>query len=114
MAVNDYLKRLMIETISNNINELTLGFDGTPPTSSDGSAGRPIITLKPTVRILDNSSLLVEATLPSTIAYDETIKEVYIQMKDSSGFTPIARHVFAPIVKTTSNEVKIQVLIEVK
>ena len=45
MAINDYLKRLMIETISNNINELTLGFDGTPPTSSDGSAGRPRVAL---------------------------------------------------------------------
>ncbi len=104
----------MIETISNNINEMPLGFDGPPAPSSDGSAGRPIITLKPVVTILDNSTILVEATLPSTYSYDESLKEVYIQMKDSSGFTPIARHVFAPIIKTTSNEVKIQVLIEVK
>ena len=104
MAVNDYLKRLLVETIANNINEVKVGFDGTPATSSDGSPGKPApVTLTPTVKILDSNSLLVEATLPTTESYDET-----------SGFTPVSRHVFAPILKTTENEIKIQLLIEVK
>jgi len=114
MPVNDYLKRLLIETISNNVNELVLGFDGTPATSSDGSPGRPALTVTPTVRILDTNTLLVEADIPTTQAFDETLKEVYIQMKTSSGFTPISRHVFRPIAKTSNNEMKIQIIIEVK
>lgn len=40
MTTSDTLKRLMIDTIASNINEVVLGFDGTPSTSSDGSAGR--------------------------------------------------------------------------
>ena len=49
MPASDQLKRLMIETIANNINEMVIGFDGTPATSSDGTAGRPAITLTPSV-----------------------------------------------------------------
>jgi len=114
MPVNDHLKQLMVETIADNINELTLGFDGTPSTSSDGSAGRPALTLSPTVKVIDNSTLLVEADIPTTYAFDESLKEVYIQMRTSTGFTPVSRHVFRPILKTDTNEMKIQLLIEVK
>ena len=113
MAVNYYLKRLIVETIANNINEVIIGFDNTPPTSSDGSAGRPAITLTPTVKILDNSSILVEANIPVTEKFDETLKEVYIQMKDTTGFTPVSRHVFRPVLKDDFTEMKIQILYEV-
>lgn len=113
MAVNDYLKRLLIETISNNINEVVVGFDATPPTSADGSAGRPAITLTPTVKILDNSTILIEVVIPTTEIFEDTLKEVYIQFKDSNGFTPISRHVFRPVTKTSDVEMKIQILYEV-
>ena len=113
MAVNDYLKRLLIETISNNINEVVVGFDGTPSTSSDGSSGRPAITVTPTVKILDNSSILIEAEIPTTETFDDTLKEAYVQFKDTSGFTPISRHVFRPVSKTSDTEMKIQILYEV-
>ena len=53
MSANDHLKRLMIETIADNINEMVIGFDSTPATSSDGAAGRPAVTITPTVRIMD-------------------------------------------------------------
>ena len=43
MPANDHLKRLMIETIADNINEMVIGFDSTPATSSDGAAGRPAV-----------------------------------------------------------------------
>lgn len=114
MAGNDHLKRLLIETIANNINEITFGFDGTPATSSDGSAGRPALTLTPTVKIMDNSTLLIEADIPTTYSYVESLKEVYIQMRNTNEFTPIARYTFRPIMKTNGNEVKVQILLEVK
>ena len=46
--------------------------------------------------------------------FDETLKEVFVQLRGSSGFTPITRHVFNPIKKTSTNEVVIQLMIEVK
>lgn len=115
MVATDRLKRLLLDTIADNINEMVIGFDGTPSTSSDGSAGRPAVTVSPTVTILDDSSLLVEGNLGTEHNFSETLKEVYIQYKDgSSNFTPIARHVIRPIVKTSTNEMKVQVIIEVR
>ena len=114
MPANDHLKRLMIETIANNINEMVIGFDGTPATSTDGAAGRPAITGTPTIRILDNSTLLVEGNIPSSESFDDTLKEVFIQLRGTNDFTPITRHVFRPIKKTNSNEVNLQFIIEVK
>jgi hypothetical protein len=104
----------MIETIADNINEMVIGFDSTPATSSDGSAGRPAITITPTIRIMDNSTLLVEGSLTTANTFDETLKEVFVQLRGTSGFTPITRHVFNPIKKTSTNEVVIQLIIEVK
>jgi hypothetical protein len=104
----------MIETIADNINEMVIGFDSTPATSSDGAAGRPAVTIIPTVRIMDNSTLLIEGSLPVSEEYNETLKEVFIQLRGATGFTPISRHVFRPIKKTATNEVIFQLVVEVK
>jgi len=113
MPVSDHMRRLLLDTIAANINEMVIGFDGTPSTNSDGAAGRPAIVLNPSVRVIDDSTLLVEALIPATEAFDDTIKEVYIQFRGTS-FIPVARHTIVPIRKTTTNEVRIQLLIEVK
>jgi hypothetical protein len=94
------MRRLLLDTLASNINEVILGFDGTPATADDGSAGRPAITLTPTVTIVDTS-------------FTEQIKEVYIQFRDSTDFTPVGRYTITPISKSTANELKIQIAIEV-
>jgi len=114
MPASDHLKRLMIETIASNINEMVIGYDGTPATSSDGAAGRPALILTPSIKILDNATLLVEGTLTTADSFDETLKEVYVQLRGTDGFTPITRHVFRPILKSSSNEIIIQLIVEVK
>tara|TARA_R110002020_G_scaffold179472_2_gene373092 strand:+ start:1362 stop:1721 length:360 start_codon:yes stop_codon:yes gene_type:complete len=113
MPVSNHLRRLLLKTIADNINEITLGFDGTPATSSDGAAGRPAVTLTPTVTIIDDSTLLLEAKLPIDNSYTEELKEVYVQFRDATSFTPVARFTTRPITKTTNNEVLIQMMIEV-
>tara|TARA_R110002020_G_scaffold243165_1_gene456650 strand:- start:3289 stop:3633 length:345 start_codon:yes stop_codon:yes gene_type:complete len=114
MPVSDRMRRVLLDTIASNINELTIGFDGTPSTNSDGSAGKPALTINPTVKIIDNTTLLVEGVIPSSYEFTESIKEVYIQYRGTSSFTPVARHTVKPIIKTTRNELRIQVLIEVR
>jgi len=113
MPVSDYIKRLLLETLASNINEVILGFDGTPATSDDGSAGRPAIVLTPSVTIVDETSLLVEATLPYTESFTDKIREVYIQFRDTTEFTPVARYTINPVTKNNSNELLIQIAIEV-
>ena len=113
IPVSDYIKRLLLDTLASNINEVILGFDGTPATSDDGSAGRPAITLTPSVTIVDETSLLVEATLPYTESFTDKIREVYIQFRDTTEFTPVARYTINPVTKNNSNELLIQIAIEV-
>jgi|TARA_R100000234_G_scaffold35382_1_gene21041 hypothetical protein len=113
MPVSNHLRRLLVQTIADNINEVTLGFDGTTATSSDGAAGRPAITLTPTVTVIDDDTVLVEAVLPFADSFDETIKEVYVQFRGASSFTPIGRFTTRPITKTTTNELVVQITIEV-
>ena len=113
MPVSNHLRRLLVQTIADNINEVTLGFDGTTATSSDGAAGRPAITLTPTVTVIDDDTVLVEAVLPFADSFDETIKEVYVQFRGASSFTPIGRFTTSPITKTTTNELVVQITIEV-
>ena len=113
MPVSNHLRRLLLKTIADNINEVTLGFDGTPATPLDGAAGRPAVTLTPTVTIIDDNTLLIEANLPIDNTFDDTIKEVYIQYRGTTDFTPVARFTTKPITKTGSNELQIQIIIEV-
>tara|TARA_R100000231_G_scaffold125964_1_gene96468 strand:- start:1689 stop:2033 length:345 start_codon:yes stop_codon:yes gene_type:complete len=113
MPVSDYIKRLLLETLASNINEVILGFDGTPATSNDGSAGRPAIVLVPSITIVDETSLLVEASLPFTESFNDKIREVYLQFRDTTEFTPVARYTINPITKNNSNELLIQIAIEV-
>ena len=113
IPVSDYIKRLLLDTLASNINEVILGFDGTPATSDDGSAGRPAIVLVPSITIVDETSLLVEASLPFTESFNDKIREVYLQFRDTTEFTPVARYTINPITKNNSNELLIQIAIEV-
>tara|TARA_R100000278_G_C5429762_1_gene149675 strand:- start:463 stop:807 length:345 start_codon:yes stop_codon:yes gene_type:complete len=114
MPISNHVRRLLINTIANNINEMVIGFDGSPATKSDGSAGRPAKVINPTVRIISDSSLLVEGFLPATDSFDENLQEVFVQFRGALSSIPIARHTIASFKKTTANEVRIQILIEVR
>jgi len=114
MPVSNHLRRLLIETIRDNINEVTLGFDGTPATSDDGAAGRPAITLTPEVTIIDETSVLVEATVPFDESFTESLREVYVQMRNTNDFLPVGRFNIVPYTKNGSKETKIQTIIEVE
>tara|TARA_R110000765_G_C18535506_1_gene560180 strand:- start:167 stop:511 length:345 start_codon:yes stop_codon:yes gene_type:complete len=113
MPVSNHLRRLLLQTIADNINEVIIGFDGTPATSEDGSAGRPAVSLTPTVTIIDDTALLVEVKLDTTNTFTDKIREVYIQYRDTSDFTPVARYTTKPIIKSNTNELQIEIIIEV-
>jgi len=115
MPVSTHVKRYLLDTLSTSINELIIGFDGTYATSDDGAAGRPAITLTPTVTILDDTSLLVEANLGTQHSFGSPLKEVYLQFKQTDGtFIPIGRYTIRSLVKSSENEIHIQFLVEVR
>lgn len=113
MAISNFIKKSLISSIMSQITSVVLGFDGTPATNDDGSAGRPAITLTPIVTQIDETTILIEASLPISEAFTDTIKEVVVMTQTSTGFSALARYNTRPIVKTTQNEVKIEISIEV-
>tara|TARA_A100001515_G_scaffold140356_1_gene135971 strand:- start:1278 stop:1625 length:348 start_codon:yes stop_codon:yes gene_type:complete len=108
------MKRLLIDTLAAKTFEMVFGFDGSFATPDDGGAGRPAKTITPTVTVLDDTALLLEGNLGAEFSYDEEIREVYVQIKESDGtFTPVGRYAIRPFSKQNSNQVNIQVVIEV-
>ena len=71
MPVSDHIKRVLLDTLVSNINEMVIGFDGTPATSSDGATGRPALTINPTVRIVDDNTILVEGVTAAQLTVDD-------------------------------------------
>ena len=54
----------MIDTLKSRINEVVFGFDGTIATQEDGGIGSPaVVVATPTVRVIDDNTLIVEAKL---------------------------------------------------
>ena len=114
MPIVNRARRIIVETLANNINELVLCFDPSMATIDDTAAGRPVVKLTPTVTVVNEGSVLIQAKLGSQYTFDDTLKEVVVQHKATDGtYTPIARFNSPPIVKTDENEFEIHIMMEV-
>ena len=114
MPIVNRAKRLLIETLANNINEMVVGFDSSFATADDTAAGRPVTKLTPTVKIFNDTMLLVEAKMGTQYEFDESISEVFLQHRATDGtYTPIARFNMPNLTKTALNEYVIQIIMEV-
>ena len=108
--------RFLIDQLKDRINQVVFGFDGTLATSEDGGAGRPAYVATPTVRVMDDHSILVEAVLPLTSAFDIPLKEVCVQYQnpnDPTDTTVLFRCTYRAVTKTQNNELRFAVIIEV-
>lgn len=109
-------KRFLTETLAGRINEMVFGLDGSVATEEDGGAGRPAIVVTPTVRVIDDTTISVEGSLGTSTNLALNIKEVALQYRNPSDTTeviPLYRYAFKPFSKTSRNEIKFSVLIEV-
>ena len=114
MPIVNRARRLLIEHLADNINELVLGFDGSLASINDAGAGRPVVKLTPTVSVLSEGSILIQAKVGQQYAFDDTLKEVVVQHKAADGtYTPIARFNCPKILKTDTNEFEIHIVMEV-
>jgi hypothetical protein len=116
MPLLNEANRFMIDTLKARINEVVFGFGGTLATQDDTGAAQPAIVVTPTVRVLDEHSLSVEAKIPLSSSFNNTLKEVVIQYKnpsDATDVTAIARYTYDSITKTNDNEIVFSAIIEV-
>lgn len=109
--------RFLTEQLADKINEMIFGFDGTVATSEDGGIGQPAVTIIPTVRILDEHTISVEGRLNNSTTFNTPLREVVLQYQnplDDTDVVPLFRYTFNSFNKSTSNELKFSVLLEVK
>ena len=116
MPLLDEGTRFLIDTLKSRINEVVFGFDGTFATQQDGGIGHPAVTVTPTVRVVDDNSLVVEAKLALDVTFNRALKEVVIRYKnpnDSTDTTDFMRYTYNSIEKNSNNEILFSALIEV-
>ena len=102
--------RFVVDKLAEEITQVVFGFDGSIATSEDGGAGRPAITVTPTVRIIDDNTISVEAKLSTAEAYSLPLREVCIR----SATTPLFRYTFDAVDKTGNIELLFATTIEVE
>ena len=113
MPVLDTLKSALTDHLSTLITRMTLGSTGGDSSSRDGGAGNPQITVTPNVKRIDDRTLSVSAIFDTQQTSSQSIKELVLH-GDTALDTPAYRATFMPISKDSTNEVKVDVLMEVR
>tara|TARA_R110000744_G_scaffold19030_1_gene50570 strand:+ start:482 stop:838 length:357 start_codon:yes stop_codon:yes gene_type:complete len=108
--------RYMIDTLASRINLVEFGFSGQTASQTDDGIGQIAGSVVPDVRVIDDHTLVVEAKLPLATTFTQPLKEVVVRYKnpsDSSDTTDLFRYTFDAVTKTTNNEIRFSVVIEV-
>tara|TARA_R100000008_G_C3564465_1_gene158286 strand:- start:120 stop:467 length:348 start_codon:yes stop_codon:yes gene_type:complete len=114
MPVLNSVKRRMVEHLATLVNELHVGSDGTVATEDDGGV-RTLASVTPTVRIIGDSSVLVEGTFGVDQSFSTEVQEVYLQYKDGTTgeYIPVYRTSIPAFSKSAQNEVQFSFILEV-
>ena len=113
MPVLDSLKAALTDHLATLVTRMTLGASGGDASSRDGGAGSPQITVTPQVTKIDDRTVAVTATFDTQQSSSQTIKEIALH-GDTALDTPAYRATFMPINKDSTNEIKVDVLMEVR
>ena len=108
--------RYLVDTLKNRINEVVFGFDGSIATQQDGGIGKPAIAVTPSIRVIDDNTLVVEAKLALDTTFTKPLSEVVIRYKnpaDSTDTTDFMRYTYNSIEKNSNNEIEFSAVIEV-
>tara|TARA_R110000824_G_scaffold176199_4_gene355044 strand:+ start:71 stop:412 length:342 start_codon:yes stop_codon:yes gene_type:complete len=113
MPILDSLKSALTDHLSTLVTRMTLGSSGGDASSRDGGAGTPQITVTPQVTKIDDRTIAVTANFDTQQTSSQAIKEVALH-GDTILDTPSYRATFLPINKNSTNEIRVDVLMEVR
>lgn len=113
MPILDSLKSALTDHLSTLVTRMTLGSSGGDASSRDGGAGTPQITVTPQVTKIDDRTIAVTANFDTQQTSSQAIKEVALH-GDTVLDTPSYRATFLPINKNSTNEIRVDVLMEVR
>ena len=113
MPVLDSLKSALTDHLSTLVTRMTLGSSGGDASSRDGGAGTPQITVIPQVTKIDDRTIAGTANFDTQQTSSEAIKEVALH-GDTALDTPAYRATFLPVDMSSTNEIRVDVLMEVR
>ena len=113
MPILDSLKSALTDHLSTLVTRMTLGSSGGDASSRDGGAGTPQITVTPQVTKIDDRTIAVTASFDTQQTSSHAIKEVALH-GDTVLDTPAYRATFLPINKNSTNEIRVDILMEVR
>lgn len=113
MPVLDPIKAALTDHLQTLIKKMTIGYGNTQASNRDGGSGNPLFSNNVEIQKIDERTLSMTAIFDSQLTTDQTISEVVLH-GDNPLDTPAFRATFMPITKNTTNEVRIDVLMEVR
>ena len=113
MPVLDPLKAALTDHLQTLIKKCALGSSGNVSSSRDGGAGNTKMTQNTTIQRVDDRTVSISSFFDSQLSSDEDLKEVVFHGSTALDI-PAFRATFQPIRKNTTNEVRIDILVEVR
>jgi hypothetical protein len=113
MPVLDGIKAELAAHLQTLISKMTLGTTGGSSSSRDGGIGNAAFSVTPIVQRIDDRTISISGTFDTSYISAQDIKEVSVH-----GSTPLDnptyRTSFHPISKNATNEIRVDVVLEVR
>ncbi len=113
MPVLDGIKASLTDHLQTLIKKVTLGSSGGESSNRDANAGNAQITTTPTINRIDDRIISMTAVFDTQTVSSNAIKEIFIH-GDSVMQDPSYRATFLPINKDLTNEIRVDVLMEIR
>jgi len=113
MPVLDPLKAALTDHLQTLIKNWTLGSSGSKASSRDSGAGNTQLNKNVEIQRIDDRTISINAFFDSQQASAQPIQEVVLHGTNALD-APAFRTTFVPIQKNTTNEVRIEILMEVR
>ena len=113
MPVLDSIKAALTDHLTTLVKKMTLGSGGSEASSRDSGAGNSQMTVVPQVQRIGDRTISFTALFDTQQVASESIKEVVLHGQTALD-TPAYRASFLPINKNATNEVRIDILMEVR
>ena len=113
MPILDGIKAKLTDHLQTLITQMSLGTSGGQSSRRDGGTGNVAFTTTPVVQRVDDRTISVNALFSTDMISSNDVKEIVIH-----GATPLDnpafRSSFVPISKNSSNEIRVDVIMEVR
>lgn len=113
MPVLDGIKAQLTTHLQSLVTKMTIGTAGGEASSRDGGIGKQAFTVTPTVQRIDDRSIVISGSFNTEMVSAHDIKEVSVH-GSSQIDSPAYRSTFHPISKNSTNEIRVEIIMEVR